>query len=430
MHRFALSAVLVVSVAGLLGSWLWPWLLVPGAASGAPPVIGGEYPDCQVLFQVVCGCYGLAAIASSFWRPWDRVAVVRASLGLCSVLFFPYCQMASQPSLTARAAWLHVQHENLTWLGGDIFRNQELEQSPSQMDLYLSDTPRQVAVLDLPSWSPLDAGLHSLPGLVEWLGFTNTFCQFVRRGWWLALLGMSCLLLYTLFENGRASMLRMRWAVRTMLWAGCLGALVAWIPPLRASAMLSRAAASTQRGDHVHARRWLAAAGQTWNPLREDTWYIVQRGLTEFRLETGSPYANYHAARAREEVRQFDLAVDAYRNLAQDRTVPSPIRREACRGVLRHAVRAVNAGNWEQAVRDLRLVLEVEPYNIKALYALHLCYIHVGNGAALRDASLQLASVYSYLNYPDKQIVLGKSNELATKARLLAQQPRGGWESP
>ncbi len=338
--------------------------------------------------------------------------------------------MVSQPSLTARAAWLQVQHENLTWLGGDIFRNQELERAPSQMDLYLSDTPRQVAVLDLPSWSPWDAGLHSLPSLVEWLGFTNTFCQFVRRGWWLALLGMSCLLLYTLFENGRASMLRMRWAVRTMLWAGCLAAVVAWIPPLRASTILSRAAASTQRGDHDQARRCLIAAGQTWHPLREDTWYIVQRGLTEFRLGTGSPYAKYHAARACEEARQFEVAVDAYRDLAQNRRVPSPIRREACRGVLRHAVRAVNAGNWEQAVRGVRLVLEVEPYNIKALYALHLCYVHVGDGAALRDVSMQLARVYAYLNYPDKQIVLGKSNELATKARLLAQQPGAGRAQP
>ena len=128
--------------------------------------------------------------------------------------------MVWQPELTARATWLHIQHENLTWFGGDLFRGQELQANPTQMRTYLSDSPRQVAVMKLPAWKWSETGLHQLGSLLEWLGYTNTFCQFVGSGWSLAVAGTFCLALTSVFQANRFEVARFRTAVQSVAACG------------------------------------------------------------------------------------------------------------------------------------------------------------------------------------------------------------------
>ena len=49
-----------------------------------------------------------------------------ASLYCLLSLSYPYFVMIRSPVVSAEATWLQMQHDNLLWLGGDIYNNAEL----------------------------------------------------------------------------------------------------------------------------------------------------------------------------------------------------------------------------------------------------------------------------------------------------------------
>ena len=88
------------------------------------------------------------------------------------------------------------------------------------------------------------------------------------------------------------------------------------------------------------------------------------------------------------------------------------MHREACRGVLRQSIRALNSGNLHPAIVSLHEVLRWEPCNIKALYALMRANAQLRDHAAATIACGQLESVYSHLRLPNRIVVLGTAQEI------------------
>ncbi len=427
MRQVLLNLVWISGIGCVVASARSAWFRVPTAVVLTPR---GDWESIQVgvseietVFKVaVLGLLLCASLLHWLTPHHEKRAVFVAALSFCVCLFFPYCQTAREPHLAAQAASLHLQHENLTWLGGDIFRNQEHERTPQQTQLYVTDSPRQVSVLPTPTWSLRQLSLGRLPALFDWLGFTNAFCQFVGWGWILAVSGTCMFLISLVSDQPRQEMELWRLAIGTTLVICGLSLLMAWSAPLRAGMILNRAASLTSCGDHAAAVVELERAASAWPPLSEDTDFIVQHGINDLAGNQSSFYAELYQARLLERDGQGDRAIHVYRRLMDSESLESPIRREACRGALRFAERAANAGQWHQALSGTMLVLQRDPCNIKALYMALVCSMQLGDAVAAKTMNERLQTVYHFLNYPNKHIVLGKAREMTVKTLLQRNQ--------
>ena len=74
---------------------------------------------------------------------------------LVVLLLYPYAVTVWHPRLSNQAAWLQMQHENLTRLGGDIGTGSEFAGAPLKGQVYPVDPPNRFAVFNLPQCLPV-----------------------------------------------------------------------------------------------------------------------------------------------------------------------------------------------------------------------------------------------------------------------------------
>lgn len=417
MHRLLLWSVVLTGICCLAVCNYENWFLVPVATVGSPSgqaAIMAAEPHITRYFRGGASAMVLVLMGLFFRRGgrW-HLEVIFAATCVVALLAYPYCVISWESRLSARAAWLQSQHEDLTWFGGDIFKSHEYRSLPLKTRLYVVDQPRQIAVLKLPTWSIQEIGIHRLPYLVQWLGYTNTFCQFVGMGWMLAVGGSCALLLGTLFRNGKVEVARIRSAVRTLTLVSLASSIAAWTWPLNSSRNMAAAARYTHRGQYHQAIDELQRAGQRWPLVCEDTWYVAQRGLLENRVGINSAYSRLYRGQLLERGGFHAQATAKYQQVVSASPRFSAVRREACRGLLRLAVRELNSGSDMTAARDLGCVVAMEPCNIKAMFALQLAHMRDGNRQAFDDVAKQFQATYAFLRFPNKRIVLAAAEERA-----------------
>ena len=151
---FSLNRLLFIGLAwaglgALALSVTRPWFVVPiappsGAQSAADMI--DSIPGCTVFFQALVAIGGVCIAASWFWnRRWSMVSTLIASFLCVLPLLYPYFVTVRSPNVSADAAWLQMQHDNLTWLGGDIYANAEYGAKGWKSKtclLYTSPSPR------------------------------------------------------------------------------------------------------------------------------------------------------------------------------------------------------------------------------------------------------------------------------------------------
>ncbi len=390
-----------------------PWFQIPTAEDGGGLLIRARDLGITLAFQR--GTLALAGMAITSWllvRRSNPATVILVTSSLLLTLAFPFAVLACEAPTAARAAWLQMQHENLCWLGGDIYRSREYKDLPSQMRMFVADSPRQVMITDLPTWSVSELRLTRLPTLVDWLGYNNTFCQFFGAGWALAVTGTGLLLLTCLFRHWQLDVRLVQIAVRSLVIGGLVLVGLMWVRPFAASRAVASAAEATHRGQHDVAIRYLEEAADLWPPLRQDTWYLSQRGLLERHAGYGTLLARLQIAKEHERMKQRDLAESEYLAIAADDASAGPLRREACRGLMRQGIHALNSAEVHRAERQFRRVLHFDPCSLKALYGLQLASLQLGNRDTLSTACHQFNAVYDSLRFPDKKIVLAAADEM------------------
>jgi len=426
MPAFLASASGILGLCLLIASPAFHWFGVPtGHMRNGIVAVATAEPHVTYLYKLLCASVAAGLPLLRYRRvPLPSVASV-ATLLLVALLFFPYFVMTWSPRISAEAGWLQTQHENLSWLGGDIYNEQEYKDIGWKSQLYVGDTERLVGVFRLPNWAPHMIQLGRLQDLLEWLGYSNRFCEFVCKGWFAALAGATLIIISLC--RGHAGL---RYPVAraigvTGLASGLAATALALAPPLISGYLMMMARHAVHRGDHEAALVWLERSAKVLPAVRQDTYFTVQKGLLDRALGLDTLEARLHGAAILSQQGFTSRAREEYEALILATTDNSPLRREAMRGLLRMGIDELNSGRAALALATFSEVLDREPCNLKALYAAQIAALRTGDFAMLREDAQRTIEIYKRFNTLTAAPILAACRENLAAADFREQNLAG-----
>jgi hypothetical protein len=426
--RISLDAALVAAGAALLvTSVAMHWFGVPDAppsAPDAPLVVALREAPATLVFKALC-LGALVAAGLLARRTADRRRVVA---GLAAVLLlYPHAVMVWCPATAARAAWLEDQHTSLVWAGGDMWSGDEDKRFAWKGRVYVAPIAAEIRVVRTPAFEPVATPFGDIHDLLDWFGYSNPFCLFVRAGWAAALGGCVLMLAGLARGEGRAG----RRALGDCVRAGCASAAIAGAlalaPAAACAVVLALARSAASRGEYVKSLGLVRASTRLLPVLAANTDVVAEIGLLETRLGVKSLQADLYAARARAAVGDFDVADEIFTAIARDPRSPLVVRREAVRGLLQRGIRLLNSGETNAAAALLEAVLDADPCAVKANYALELAYLRAGRFASVEPLAARMRRVYGAFGTLTKMPVLGAVDENVADARYLSGDVAGAY---
>ncbi len=404
-------------VCAMIASVFAPWFHVPGL-TGEPLWCG--------LYRLLPAAIIVAAIVRFPRLHRAPQRTVPGLLGLLiALLLFPYFITVWSPDYAGPASWLSAQHESLIGGSGDIYLSQETKADSWRQRVDVVNRPITSEIVDFPDWNELDLG--RLFDVADWFGAAPWFAIFVGRGWVLALGGASACLLALFHECGAGSGVGARTIRRAGLVLG-IAAVFAGASPAIAVWQLHAAQDFAHRGDLAMASQRLAAARSFLPALREDPTFIAQQGLFDDALRIASPEAALYRMRLL-EARGFDAQAQAQHLAALRITSARAVQREHLKSLLTFAADAMNSGEVSTATTLYSTVLDHDPQNLKACYALQLAAVRHGDLARLAPLQAQMESVYRGFNLPTKMALLAFAHENHALAAALDGDPASTWQA-
>jgi hypothetical protein len=296
-----------------------------------------------------------------------------------------------------------MQHDNLMWLGGDINVSAEQGQAFWGNKVISVDIPRQIKVSNLPTNHFSQFGLHQIAESLNWMGYSDAFCQYSKRGWSMAVCGWAILMIGTILVRGKVQFDRIGYSLVFCFAACLLFSVYAISIPFRTAARVEQAATETRARKYEDALQSLEAACRCMPVLSQDTHFVAQRGLLENRLGRTTPYAELFRAVDLERRGHFDAAYQDFRRL-MDSKDPA-IARESIRAIQRFAIQDFNSGRTELATENMRLVLGRQPCNLKAIYLSQICALRQDQREEVAKMSAWMDSAASHLSFNSKNIL-------------------------
>lgn len=424
MNKFLSRTVAVVSVACTLLSVAGSWFAIP--VDGGPerltiaePWITPYYRGAALLVAII--------VLVAWWkgRPAASLTLAPIAVGLwlAALLIYPYCVMIWDPAISGEAARLEAEHRSLIWWGGDINTSLECRSVGALDKLYLTDPPHEINAMLMHEWQPSEWTLGRLPSMIDRLGYSTSYFEFIRWGWVSALAGGVLLLIWRSAPLGRLEARQSGRALATLVGAVGVASLLAWGWSFWAATKLASAAEHTAQGEYRDARNDLQSAADLLPVLRESTHFIIQTGLVEESLGEDTPAARLYRADVLAHSGRFQRADVIYEGLLIDSGAEHAVRREACRALVRAAVDALNAGRTNEATRRFEFILAAEPCNLKANYALQLACLRTGQYQELFALVERMDSIYGYFQFPNKQAVQFAAHATAGSAHYALGDP-------
>jgi tetratricopeptide (TPR) repeat protein len=251
------------------------------------------------------------------------------------------------------------------------------------------------------------------------MGYSNRYCQFIRQGWIAALFGMTLLIMSECLPGGRLNRRRFVRAGTAGMATFVAGVLAVSIPVVTAARHLERARRATALGLYDEAGGYLRGAVGALPAMGEDTFYVAQTGLLDFRLgRDGTLEGRLFRANLMERQGRYAQAMQVYKALVAETPSDGAVHREAVRSILREATHALNGGRFDDAITWFEAVLREEPCSLKANYGLQLTYLRSGRRAEVDGLVRRIEATYAYFQMPTKDIVLALSHENAMFAAL------------
>ncbi|QEG23029.1 hypothetical protein [Mariniblastus fucicola] len=410
---------------GVREDWFSVPIAPPEGASSFTDITVSK-PGCTVFFKAALAIGVITTAASWLWkRQWSAAGSSIACLMILIPLAYPYFVIVRSPHVSADAAWLQMQHNNLTWLGGDIYLNAEYGSKGWRSKSYIVDAPRQLSVVSLPSWSPWELGLHRTEDLMLWLGYSNAFCQFAGRGWALAIVGSFLLFLASLQKEKELDFGRAGSAIALFTVVAIVASVVGWSRPFMASQQIRLASELSSQKQYEQASFHLERAVEVLPVLGQDTFYVSQRGILDRRLGIESDYVRLQSARSFESDGRFDQAFTILSELC-DSENPA-IRREANRGILRFAIQDFNCARFELSAARFRFVLKRNPCDVKLIYLLQLQGIRESRIDRVEEMRDWMYAASNRFNFGTKKILRAVAQQNSATATGLTNDADEIW---
>jgi tetratricopeptide (TPR) repeat protein len=419
-----------IAFALLALSLVLPWFRVPVGVredlNGVPKILFAE-PASTIGFKI----FLLSIVVITSWlgirrrrsgaTDWARPLTVGGFVLLLVLgITYPAVTMQRCAAISAHAAWLQAQNYSLILPFGDAYRAQEYSHEPGQSLISVADVlPRAFEAIPTPVVNCFaDFSLGRLEEVLMWLGLSPAFCQFVYRGWFCGIFG--AFLLAASFvrvwgAQGGSDKVQLSAGVPAVLVFGATLLYILWLTPIvMAGRQLTRARTALSEGrlseslDHLERM-------EAWLPvLAYNSDVLFQRGWLDQKLGIQSDVAMLYSA-MREEEEDFDSrAVQHYSELLARQPI-GPVRDEACRGVLRLAIKDFNSGLIDRAADRLRQLEATDPSCIKANYALQLAYLQSYRKEELDGEIARFEALYTCFQSLEKSGLIAAAHRRAAE---------------
>jgi hypothetical protein len=418
---FLLQRMLRYCAAGLLFlSLLLPWYAVP--VSIRRDLHGGYAAVvAQPVTTIVFKAFLLLVIAGGIWlgRRQRCSSTFRWAtlIATCSYLFF-FAIVIAYPALTiqrcatlsAHGAWMQLQNASLIRISGDVRTAQEFAHRSGQPEVYVKEVvPRTFVVVSTPVDSFFKLRLAKLTEVLAWLGFCPPFSEFARLGWFSGVFGSLLLALsFSRLETIPGATSQNVGGLHRLVWLSIIS-LFCLTPVVMAGRELAKSREAAAEGQFRESLRHLDLA-ELWMPvLAYHTDVVYQRGWLDQRSGAKTWEAQLNVA-IREETEGFDSrAAEHYRSFLGS-AAPQPVRDEAFRGILRFAIKDLNAGLVARATGDLKQLLAIDPTCLKANYALQIADLRSFNKRSLEDDVASFTAVYRRMQSIEKRVVIAAAH--------------------
>jgi hypothetical protein len=411
----------------LLLGLLLPWLRIPSGLSEK----AGEFavtfvePVSTILFKTLIlivllfvFCLDLRrrgsgrAAGTSPWSIGGLVLLVSISI------VYPSLTIQRCAAVSARASWLKVQNDSMINRDGDTYTGQEYYYQPHQRRVEVKEVlPRSFSTLPVPFVrSFLDLHLAKLAEVIDWLGLSGSFCEFVGRGWFCAIFGS--FLLSVSFMRPRHSRsaapcpgIPRGYSIRPFAMFGALLTCAVCLGPVViAGQQLSEAQSATLDGKFKKALQYINAA-ETWVPvLAYNTDLICQRGWLDRKSGFSSSAGKVFAAIREEEEGFTTRAAQHYADLL-NREEPGPVWQEAFRGALRLALRDFNSGLIDRAASRMEELAVLDPTCVKIYYALQLADLRNSQKNSLERDTAKFEVVSNCFQSREKNSLIASAHQ-------------------
>ncbi|MBK1832576.1 hypothetical protein [Roseibacillus ishigakijimensis] len=331
------------------------------------------------------------------------------------LIAFPQFVTVFDAHTSGKLAWLQQQHDNITWLGGDIFLGHGKRDQGEAPVIDLEDPPHRLAAFRPPVMAPWSIGIAEIPDLIWWLGYNPAFCQFLSKGWVLGHLG-SLLLLFGWLgwrrddERAGSRLNEFHLCGSTFAAAFLLWFALACVPISASSLALKKSRQAALDDDPSLALVALDEACRWMPALAIDSGVIWQKGIFHSQLEESeAPEARLQTILAMEAEGLQQQAGVLLENLMADGPFNDPLDRELSRALLRTAIDDFNSGNMAEATRRLTIIHQRSPSCLQAIFHLQLIALQSGDLALNHRAHRDLIALYEKFQRKEKQAVISTS---------------------
>jgi hypothetical protein len=420
------SIFYILSHVMFLASFLSPWFRVP---AGLLPSGNGSYqliyeePHSNLLFKLLAAMIFLIGVGIGIYKrvsnkPSEHLSLFTTNfvILLLVAIFYPAYTIQRCAKVSAHAAWLEMENLSLIISVGDAFTSQEFVYQPGQHNVELKEVlPRGFQVIATP-WDISSRGLH-LTRLVEiltWLGYSETYCQFVSWGWFLAVFSALTLCLSFLRTKKTSppeSVLayprdpaKRDAAPPPAVIAGalCFSVLICLIPPILAGHELTASENAATEGRFSDALAHMRQAELDLPVLAYHTDFLYQRGWIERSLGLKTHATQLLSAIREEEEGFYGRAEQHYFDLLNTGPLTDPARREAFRGALRSVIRDFNSGLIEHAHIQLSRLATIDPSSIKTSYSLLAATSWEARKTEMESEVAKFIALYEGFQSPEK----------------------------
>lgn len=395
-----------VALVLLIGAAWKPWLAVPVG-------VGGETSDSAltIYFKIGIGVFFLIYFILSKGKLHLHRLAYLSVFGLLVSLWYPSWVTMRDSRVMGDAAWLQQQHDNLTWLGGDVYRAHSERSGGWGEGVNAQDPPSRLALYRPPegSLSP-----ERITDWIWWLGYGPAFTQFVGKGWFLAVFGfflaLVCLIGFSWRRRlGEARVLLRRLLSRSGVLALLLLSVNVVILAVSGRA-LDRSKAFLAQGDYEASEVFLEKAVRWLPSLICDSGVLRQRDYLALKNGRESASFSLYSINQFEEEGYYARARDLLGQQAErwDR-LPPEVTRELLRHEVRVAVNEMNSGRYEQAGARLDRVMEAYPHVLQARFHRQLIALHTGELEVCREMNLEIMQLYEKFKSKNKRGVIAAS---------------------